>query len=554
MNTKTLYVFLFLFLCITIACALRCFVFFNTQHLDSESMVRIIFSYRFSENPWKLLPGTKIIEYGTGGQQWYYFLNALLIHTFDHPIFISRFSSLIFGLLVIIPYYLLVKSSFSIPIAICSTLSLCFYVIHVQLSVSSMANAGYILFVVLAFLFLTLYFSSEYKKRVYFWNSIIFTILATSFRLEAWILVIIFPSFLLFQRRKRDALIFLILSSLYIFKTVLSFYQTGGPFGFLQNTLINPDFSHRGFTFLITRPDIPFGINYQFSIWVFILIHTLSPVIFFLGLTGMYFSLRDKRQLRFLILFWSFFLLLTVRQVVSNQYPYTRYSAILAIFFIPFAFVGTVKIIENIHRFVGIKLKYKNFLIYTGLAIITVYFTVYSFRLLNKEIPKMQYSKFMIDLGNLIKENCKEGDVIISSLDSLTLGTGITLNGYICTDILSSSGEEERLYINFEDDRTYEFYDYISKKISPKLYKRIAQFIIKCHLNRKGENINVRLITKRRGSREVKRFIFILDDHDFTYLKSNFPDLYRNLIMIKKYTLGEVTSRLEEIWNAVLKI
>ncbi|MCD6080549.1 MAG: hypothetical protein J7J54_03750 [Candidatus Omnitrophica bacterium] len=240
---------------------------------------------------------------------------------------------------------------------------------------------------------------------------------------------------------------------------------------------------------------------------------------------------------------------------MSNQYPYIRYSAILAIFFIPFAFLGTVKIIKNIHHFLGIKLKYKNSLTYVGLAIITVYFTVYSLRLLNKEIPKMQYNKFIIDLANLIRENCREGDIIISSLDSLTLGTGITLNGYICTDILSSSGEEERLYINFEDDRTYEFYDYISKnKISQKLYKRIAQFIIKCHLNRKGENINVRLITKRRGSREVKRFIFILDDYDFTYLKANFPDLYKNLIMIKKYTLGEATSRLEEIWSAVLKI
>jgi len=552
-RSKTLYVFLFL--CITIACALRYFVLLNTQHLDGESIVRIIFSCRFSENPWKLLSGVKIIEYGTGGQQWYYFLNALLIHIFDHPIFISRLSSLIFGLLVIIPYYLLVKSSFPVPIAICSTLSLCFYVVHIQLSVSSMANAGYILFVVLAFLFLTLYFSSEYKKRVYFWSSIIFTILATSFRLEAWILVIIFPSFLLSQRKKRDALIFLILSSLYIFKTLLSFYQTREPFGFLRNSLINPDFSHKGFTFLTTRPDMPLGVNYQFSVWVFTLIYTLSPFIFFLGLTGMYCSSKDKRQLKFLILFWSFFLLLTVRQIMSNQYPYIRYSAILAIFFIPFAFLGTVKIIKNIHHFLGIKLKYKNSLTYVGLAIITVYFTVYSLRLLNKEIPKMQYNKFIIDLANLIRENCREGDIIISSLDSLTLGTGITLNGYICTDILSSSGEEERLYINFEDDRTYEFYDYISKnKISQKLYKRIAQFIIKCHLNRKGENINVRLITKRRGSREVKRFIFILDDYDFTYLKANFPDLYKNLIMIKKYTLGEATSRLEEIWSAVLKI
>jgi len=63
-RSKTLYVFLFL--CITIACALRYFVLLNTQHLDGESIVRIIFSCRFSENPWKLLSGVKIIEYGTG--------------------------------------------------------------------------------------------------------------------------------------------------------------------------------------------------------------------------------------------------------------------------------------------------------------------------------------------------------------------------------------------------------------------------------------------------------------------------------------------------------
>jgi hypothetical protein len=492
-----------------------------------------MYSYRFVENPWEILKGTEIIRDGTGGQKGYYFLNSLLMHFIDKPIIVSRISSFIFGILVLIPYYLLIKSAFSKEVALASFFALIFYPVHVQLSVVSMANAGWILFIVLALYFLMKYLyykNSLTKPKIYFLLSVVFTILATSFRLEAWLLVFIFPCLLLKERKFKQAGLFFIFSSFYILSTLYLFYRfTGSPFRFLQNSLINPTQHKHFLNLLVTRPDMPPYVKYQLFIWFTTLFHTFSFPLSIIGFLGMFFALKDKKQNKFLLIFWCFFILLTLRQIISNQYPFMRYSIILGIFFIPFIFLGVSKVVIYLSKKLRVKNLYRTILNKCFIPIVILYFIFFSINSLEKELPKMKYPVLVYNLANWIHKNINSGDLIFTSFESLPFDSSATLNKFIVIDIYLDGKEGSLIY--FGDKSVYILYNFLNRdskhRIDRKTFNQIEDFVRKSHT--RGESIILQLLTKRRKNKDIKRIIFILNQKDYNYLNKNYPYLNQKI-------------------------
>jgi hypothetical protein len=464
---------------------------------------------------------------GTGDQVSSYFLNSLLMHFVDKPVVIPRIVSFIFGVLVIIPYYLLVRLAFPQEVALASVLALVFYPIHVQLSVVQMANAGSIFFVVLAgyFLMQYLYKSDSGKNKIYFTVSIISTILATTFRMDAWFLLIILPLLLLQEKGLKQAVIFFILSSLYIVSVCYVSYNTyGNPVFFLRNPLnlnplIDPAAKKGIFRFLLTRADMPSYGKYQGFVWFKTIFYTLSFPLSFLGFLGMLAAFKNKKQYIFFISFWIFLLMLTLKQIISNCYPFPRYSSIFVIFFLPFVFLGVSMVAEYIQRLLLLSDFYKRMFVVSLIVITSVYFIFFSVEFLIKDIPKMKYNSFVYTLSDWIGKNIHSQDIIICSFNDLNLPLYVSRAEIINKFIGGLYGNDEIFNIlNNEKER----------RLDKKTIDEIIDFAQSSPKALNGA-IYIRLLIKRGDSPEPKRIVFILDYPAYTYLKDHFPDLFQRL-------------------------
>ena len=347
MSNKNIY--LWLAACFLIACGIRVFTLLNTEHLNSVTVFRVNEAYQQSVRPFN--NPVWLSPMGTGRRHGYDFLNSLLIYYFGHPMMVTRLFSLVFGILTCIPYFLLIRSSFSEKIALASLFAFAIYPIHIQISVVPMANAAFIFWMICAFYFVMKFFDKQTAagKNIYLAILITFTLLATMFRLEAWGLIFIFGLFFTQERKLKEGLIFLLFSSLYIaYVLYISYKKYKDPFAFLAVPLFN--LWQEPISLLATRGDMPKYGKYQIFIWFDTLSYTFSLPLIIAGIFGIFTSLKDKKPRMLLTAFCIFFIILTARQVISNEPAWKRYSALLGVFLIPFISAGIYKTCEYLRR------------------------------------------------------------------------------------------------------------------------------------------------------------------------------------------------------------
>ncbi|MCX5701641.1 MAG: glycosyltransferase family 39 protein, partial [Candidatus Omnitrophica bacterium] len=324
MRIKPSHILLFIF--ILIAVTVRIYMFLNTDRFNEEEAFRRMDSYRFATHPLKIFRDTSLICTTSGCQRGFLFLNSLLMHFVDDPVLMPRLSSLIFGILVIIPYYLLVSSVFSQEIALASVFALAFYPVHVQLSVTSLGNAGAIFFVILSAYFFTRYLQINNIKenKIYLTASIIFAALATSFRAETSLLIIIFSLILLQERRFKAAIIFFIFSYTYVISRLWI------ERGFLCFLHVATGFENWNWPFnLFSAHTELSGLGkIRFFIWFDRLFHSFSLPLSVLGFLGIVSAFKNKKQyMVFLSCFFGFFIFLTIRDLIHTSTPFMRYSS-----------------------------------------------------------------------------------------------------------------------------------------------------------------------------------------------------------------------------------
>lgn len=530
MRIKTSYILVVLI--ILIAIGVRIFVFFNTDHYDGDSIHRIIGSYRYASHPFNIAQ-YYIESTGASGQLSYFFLNTLLMHFVDEPILISRIISFIFGILMIIPYYWLIKLAFSQDIALASIFVLAFYSVHILYSVISLAVAECLFFIILAVYFSMqhLYKTDSKKSKIYFIASIISTILATSFRVDAWPLVVFLSFVFLKEKRLKEALIFFVFSSFYIITISCIYYKVSGNLllsSFKTMCLPTPvdpaplvfiNSSFKGLSrLLITRPDMPSYGKYQISIWFGTLFYTLSFLLSLLGFLGMFDAFKNKKQYVFFLNFWCFFILLTLRQIISNHYPDERYSYIIVIFFIPFIFLGVTNIVLYICRRLGLAYFYKRVLVISLMMIASTYFIFVSRDHFIKDLlPRMKYNFFIRNLTNWVGKNINSGDIIIFPAYTSELYTAELENKFVGINYYI-----DNLTVIFNHNKEY--------KLDKEIINEIQDFIRK---QRVVETITgtcvSRLLIKRGHTYKARRIVFILDERFYKFLKEEHPNLLKKI-------------------------
>lgn len=528
LNIKAPYILLCLI--ILIAIGVRILAFLNTDHYEGDSINRIMPLYGFASSPLNVSAYWSQIN-GTTHHLSYIFLNTLLMHFIDEPILTPRIISFIFGILMIIPYYMLIKSAFSQNIALASIFTLAFYSVHILYSVISLAVAECLLFIILAVYFLIrhLYIIDSKKSRVYFFASIISTILATSFRVDAWPLVIFLPLVFLKEKRLKEASVFFVFSSFYILTVSGINYKTNGSFLLSSfNTSCLPDQVDSFVNFstfkgwlsrlLITRADMPSYGRYQISIWFSTLFYTLSFLLSLLGFSGMLNAFKNKKQYVFFLNFWCFFIFLTLRQIIGNHYPDERYSYIIVIFFMPFIFLGVTDIVLYICRRLGLVYSYKRVLVAIIMVIASTYFIFVSRNHFIKDLlPRMQYNLFIRNLISWVGKNTNSGDIIIFPPYTSELYTAELENKFIGIDYLNNLGvllrrdKEQRL----DEETINGILDFIRKE------RHVAGID-------KARCIS-RLLIKRGHALEARRLVFVLDDSYFNLLKDEQPDVVKKI-------------------------
>ena len=505
MRNKAIYILL---LCLLSALAVRLFVFLNTDHLDFESVFRVHDSYQFADNPLKLLWGTEIIHSGTGDQKGYYFLNSLIMYFIDRPVEAAKMTSLVFGIFSIMAYYFLIRLCFPRLIAMSSAFMLSFYPLHAQLSVVPMANSGFIFFTIASLYFLVKYLkgSGGERKGFYFSVSLVFTVLATSFRMEAWILIALYPFFILREKGAARSILFFILSSLYVLSVFYIFYERqGDPVSFLRNPVFStPEFNGDHFTFMAGRPEVTLYVKNKLFLWVKVMIMTFSLPIAILASLGMVIAVRDnnKEQRRFLLMFWVFFILSTARYIITEHAVLIRYSVLMGIFFIPFVFTGARYAVDRILYFTRIG-HYGGKRIVAGcLAAVNLYYAFFSAGLLIREIPQMKYDTEVHNLADVLDKRIMSGDIVLSSFNTLHL---------FASELMNRFCEEEELNIEV---------------IEKGKLDKIALISDGFNSMPRENGVYYNLLFKRGRPREPERLVLVLNKRDYSYFRESFPDVF----------------------------
>ena len=503
-------------ICLFLAIIIRAFIFLNTDHLDFESVFRIRDSYQFAGNPLKLLWGTEIIHSGTGCQKGYYFLNSLLMSFIDRPVEICKITSFVFGVFSIIAYYFLIKLCFSRGIALLSAFMLSFYPLHVQLSVVPMGNIGCIFFVILSLYFLMKYLYEQDigVRRVYFLSSLIFTILATSFRIESWILIVLYPLFILREKRLKDCVLFFIFSAIYVASLFYLFYkQDGNPLFFLRNPVFStPEFTGDHFTFIAKRPEVILYVRYKIFLWIKVLVMTFSLPLTILAFLGMFRALKNNNKIhrKILLFFWIFFIFSTLRYIITEHVFLKRYSIIMGIFFIPFIFTGAIYAVNLFLSFIRAGYPLRKTAIISCVLLINLYYGFFSTNLLIKEIPDMKYDAAVYKLADLIKKRVVSGDLVFSSFNTLHLSAAELINKFAEIERIDKAGLEK------------------------EKFDKISFFSNRFNSIPRENGIYCTILFKKGETKKPNRLVFILDDRDYIYLKDNLPSLFRKLDITKE--------------------
>jgi len=397
------------------------------EHLDQESIYRVAHSMEWVHRPLRLLIKPWYGISGSGGQDGFYLLNALMIGLFGEPVAVTRIISLVFGSASAIPCYLLCRIGFSRGVAVASTAALAVYVQHVQLSVVPMGQAGCLFFLLWSLYFLARSFDARTRgaARGMLAVSAVSLLLSTWFRMEADLLVLVIPVFLLARGQRREALVFLAISSLYMLQTLVhGWLITGIPFPAAARNTLNIRTS--------INPEGRTVIGWQWEllpVYLFILSKYLGWPLVALAAAGSAGALigSGRRSAAGLVSvsFLCYLAAMNVRSAMSEFPPFPRYSVLLGALAFPLAFAAVEWIARTLLRPLSQKRRViERLAVPVILLAVVSALGVRSIRILADEVPNLRYSDRARSVLQFMEQNLEPGDLVMYSLDPVDVAPG----------------------------------------------------------------------------------------------------------------------------------
>lgn len=293
----------------------------NTDNfISGEAPGRVLQTMSWMNNP-GYVPG----HYGYGPLHFYLMAGALYL--WNDPAFSPRLISLIFGALLILPFYYFVRLIFDRGVAFWSAIIACFYPLHLQESVLTTADVPFAFFLFSALYFFFRYKRASEKKTADLIVSGALFNFASSLRFEAWIYIFILAVFLL-NEKKRGLAGFVIPAMVYpAFYMIGAFKSCGNPFVFASgsaNAVLN--------SYCIPMKERIIGFSGVF--WT-----TLSPLILISGYLGVLRAMvKRKKSIYPAVMFLLIFLLAQYKIIAGTlRIDEARITIHLGLLLIPFA-------------------------------------------------------------------------------------------------------------------------------------------------------------------------------------------------------------------------
>lgn len=322
------------------------------------------------------------------------YMLAGVLYLWRDPLITPRIFSVIFGILLVMPFYFLIKILFDEKIAFYSSILLAFAPLHVIQSSISTTDVIYYYFFFYCLYYL---FKFKFKQKRLAWLilSAIFFNIASVLRLESWIFIPLLSVFL-YKDGKRYLISFFLLSLILPFTWIyLSYHYTGDPF-YTFNAAIRTSHTE----ILIRAPH-----SKEILGWFRILCKTLGGIVSVSGVFGMAYSFIKRRAWHLAVLFICLYCYYTINTIMMRMWYVERYSIFLGILMLPYA-VFLIKEIAVISK-LNLSLLLLPFIIFSAMTF--------------KGIIKTSISRLAPEVKEIaawLKHNALKSDKIILGTDS----------------------------------------------------------------------------------------------------------------------------------------
>ncbi|MCX5701644.1 MAG: glycosyltransferase family 39 protein [Candidatus Omnitrophica bacterium] len=328
----------------------------------------------------------------------YQYLLAATMHLWPDPLLSPRVLSLIFGVLLVIPFYFLVKTLFNENIAFYSGILLSLYPLHV---IQSVITGSDVIFHFTFFSCLYYLFKFKQKDNKIIWlilSAVLFNI-ASMLRFESWALIPLLSIFLYKDGKKyMMAFLFLSLISIFIWLYLCHHYTQNTFYSFIISGI-----SAHSEILLRRGPH-----SEQIFGWLYILFKGLGNVVVISGLCGIIYSFFKKSSLYLAVLFFAIYCFYTINTLLSRMWFNERYVIILGLFILPY----TVLIIEKISN----SLKVKPIILFS----VFIFLSIVEFKKITlSHIPRLPQG--IKDVAGWLKSNKSPSDEVIMGTDAWDL-------------------------------------------------------------------------------------------------------------------------------------
>ena len=250
---------------------------------------------------------------------------------YNNELLTPRIISLIFGTLLVIPFYYYCREVFNPRVALFSIFGLAFYSEHIAYSIIATSETSFHFFLWMGFLLFVLFTRRE--KRYLLYCSGISIGLASMCRYEGLIFIPVL-SFFLQKKNKKDASLFLITSLvLPLLWMVVNYTYSQDALQFLHTN----DFTVPMQFDWIRAQGVKIDFIHKLLYWPGSLMRTLGWPVFFFGICGVIFCLIKKKSIFPVYIFLILFIAFIVRTVNERLYLQPRYGITLGLMLIPFS-------------------------------------------------------------------------------------------------------------------------------------------------------------------------------------------------------------------------
>ncbi|MBU9888731.1 MAG: glycosyltransferase family 39 protein [Candidatus Omnitrophica bacterium] len=384
-----------LWLLLVFAAAVRLFFLLNYENMPGNATDSVVRAFDIIANP------SLMLNFDGNRSTLFNYALALFLYFWRDSVVAPRVFTLIFGSLLVFPYYGTLKRLFDARIAFLSTVVLVFCPLHVVQSATATVDVVYHFF-----LFTSFYYFFEYRddqgRAPAFWLAAVLFNVTTLLRFESWVFIPIF-FLLLWPRNQKGAIRFLLISLVF-------------PCGWLLlNKILYYDYF---LTFkkaaMTSGTEIAGGtVPYDPSVysWVRVLWRSSGASLVAAGFLGMIGSFLTRKKfeigLFFLILLTGF----TVQSCSGRMWHTERYSIILTLLIIPYAWFFADRVLAW--------LKIRRTAVFLGLLILPLGEAWYISQRPIATIPHVfsLMTEDVFSLAQWLKKNVRKEETVIIGAD-----------------------------------------------------------------------------------------------------------------------------------------